>query len=313
MPIRLKLAASVVVVIIRPGTKVDLARKHIRGKGLNEHLVRQALVKDLDWVLACPTVFAPHPQIWQPDPTDFNVSHSVDAHFDALSAARAGKLGHYFETMAFALFSESPAWQILARNHVLSVDKRTLGELDLLLRNTKDGCVLHLELALKFYLWAGNQQTTNDGWIGAGLHDFLSRKARRLFSHQLALFDIANTQNAWPPTLPKPDAAAAWIPGRLFVPDGDTLTNMPSEFAGTPWVLNPAAHTSFWYEIDALEPSENRALAKGEWLRGESMADIQRPLPAQFSLKTATEPVYVVPKGWHTAAQTAIEHYVNAQ
>ena len=73
------------------------------------------------------------------------------------------RLGHRFETCVSAWFQHHPEWDIKAANHVVQLGKRTAGEIDLLVERA--GEVLHLELAVKFYLsTSGSAQW--DTWVG---------------------------------------------------------------------------------------------------------------------------------------------------
>ena len=61
------------------------------------------------------------------------------------------RLGHRFETCVSAWFQHHPEWDINAANYMVQLCKRTAGEIDLLVERA--GEVLHLELAVKFYLY----------------------------------------------------------------------------------------------------------------------------------------------------------------
>ena len=72
------------------------------------------------------------------------------------------RLGHRFETCVSAWFQHHPEWDIKAANHVVQLGKRTAGEIDLLVERA--GEILHLELAVKFYLALLVLRSGTRGW-----------------------------------------------------------------------------------------------------------------------------------------------------
>lgn len=93
------------------------------------------------------------------------------------------RLGHRFERCVSTWFHHHPEWAIEAANHVVQLGKRTAGEIDLLVERA--GEVLHLELAVKFYLsTSGSAQW--DTWVGVDPVDRLDVKLDK-FKTQLAL------------------------------------------------------------------------------------------------------------------------------
>jgi len=95
------------------------------------------------------------------------------------------KLGHYFENLIAYWFLINPGFQILHRNLVISDDKRTIGELDLLLREHATGKVIHVEVAVKFFL---KVNVDNKGYyLGPNLNDNLDKKFDKLINKQIEL------------------------------------------------------------------------------------------------------------------------------
>lgn len=272
---------------------------------MNEHLTRQAIRNDLDWVVKAPPLLAKGPLF----DFDGEVPEVPDDDIDALIPARSSKLGSYFEALALTLLKNHPDYRVLANNLPLHHNGRTLGEVDLLLINTKTDQILHLELALKFYLWTDGDGL-EQGWIGAGLHDFFPKKLNRLLDHQLPIAQIAQSLGAWPEDLPKPDVNLLWMPGRLYLPKNahaGVLTNFHNEHLPLP--LNPALPISHWMEVSDAQQSDMRALAKAEWMTGQSFTQVHRELPAQFQTNQQALPLYVLPNGWQTAAQQKMKSY----
>ena len=94
---------------------------------------------------------------------------------------RPMRLGKRFEQLVNWWFEACPEYEVLSKNLVIQGRDRTLGEMDLIVRDTQDSQVLHLELACKFYL-----QTRVSGswhhWVGMDPKDRLDLKLDKLES-----------------------------------------------------------------------------------------------------------------------------------
>lgn len=97
------------------------------------------------------------------------------------------KLGHLYEDALEQLVLASADWELLARNlQVFDSKKRTLGEIDFLIQEKRSGRVLHLELAVKFYL-AVRDEAGVECFPGPDPRDNWSAKLGRFLQHQLRL------------------------------------------------------------------------------------------------------------------------------
>ncbi|MEH6565342.1 MAG: DUF1853 family protein [Halopseudomonas sp.] len=146
-----------------------------------------------------------------------------------LAQTRDRRLGNYYERLWHALLSLAPDVEILAHNLALREAGRTLGELDLVIR-AANGEIVHLELAIKFYLGRPELQETDSNadcsdaalWWGPDPSDQLARKIQRLKEHQLPLGRHLQSGGKselfshYPGALPQPDCSAAWLQGCLF-------------------------------------------------------------------------------------------------
>lgn len=277
---------------------------------MNELGWKRVLTADLHWVLTCPPLLAPDKTLWQPAVRDFDLTKTVASHWQRLLQARSGKLGGYFEALVSALFSASDHWDVLAENLIIQNGKQTLGELDLLVQRRATAEVIHLELALKFYLWAAPAAATSLGWVGAGLQDFMLHKTQRLHRHQLQLARLAEDARQWPARLPFPDRTALWMPGRLYLPNSSSpLARV--RFGDTPWSLNPLAEKSYWRLHTPLD-TPLPALAKADWLCGRATTTMAiAALPAQV-LGAEQAPIYLVSASWQRLARQAISRQIPA-
>ena len=98
------------------------------------------------------------------------------------------KLGHLYEDALALLLESTPRYNILAQSLPIRQDAgHTLGELDYLLRDLVSDRLIHLELAVKFYLAV----ETDSGLLlpGPDARDHYFRKLEKMRSHQLVLVD----------------------------------------------------------------------------------------------------------------------------
>ncbi|EAR10526.1 DUF1853 family protein [Reinekea blandensis] len=277
---------------------------------MNEHLLYRAFTDDLEWILNTPSLLQDDIRLFRPDTLSSIDLHNIRPDAESLQRARRQKLGYYFEFLVRTLFEAHPDYDILAENQIIQSQSRTLGELDLLLRHRPDDRVIHLELALKFYLQVPSPGDLSTHWVGAGLKDFFHAKLHRLYHHQLRLPEKARVRNCWPEALPFPDESLLWLPGRLYVPaQADKYAQPVTHFMDTPWLLNEKAHCSYWLEAEQGIPPQAQALGKADWLNGRPLNDHSKPLPAQFSHPSYASPIYVVPFHWYSNALHAIHNY----
>jgi hypothetical protein len=188
--------------------------------------LRQSTVRDLAWVLLAPPLLSQLPG-QQRYPLQASCwgqqSYELSTWLLALDADSwllqkpVRRLGLYYERLwQFALHA-APDVEVLSANLPIRQQGHTLGELDLLLRDTQGAH--HLELAVKFYL----ARTDSDGthladWLGPGSHDRLDIKLDHLITHQLPLSCSPQAQeslNALQISQPEP---SLWLSGYLFYP-----------------------------------------------------------------------------------------------
>ncbi|WP_341937373.1 DUF1853 family protein [Marinimicrobium sp. C2-29] len=127
------------------------------------------------------------------------------------------RLGLYFEQLYRCLITDLLGWELLANNLQIAGAERTLGELDLVVRNPHTGTAEHHELAVKFYLGYGPAQTPR--WYGPNARDRLDLKTRRLLEHQSQMTRRPETAAALHALgIDAPLKARLFMPGYLFYP-----------------------------------------------------------------------------------------------
>lgn len=140
--------------------------------------------------------------------------------------------------------------EILAHNEQVIHEKRTLGELDFILKNSQSGLISHIELVYKFYLYDPEIPGNTACWIGPNRRDSLPEKLSRLQSKQFPLLHRMETL----PLLdrlgidPAEVSQKLCFKAHLFLPK--QLKNL-----GFPEV-NPEANSGFWIKSSDFTKEE---------------------------------------------------------
>lgn len=77
--------------------------------------------------------------------------------------------------------------EVLAHNEQVNYEKRTIGEIDFILKNSKTGNISHVELVYKFYLYDPEISNEEARWIGPNRKDSFPKKLHRLLDRQFPL------------------------------------------------------------------------------------------------------------------------------
>ena len=246
--------------------------------------LRQPVVRDLAWTLLSPPLleYSDWPQRhplagsgWARQPgrlADWllRLDEQPEPLLEWLARGPLRRLGLYYERLWQFALQAAPSILLLASNLPIRLGGRTLGELDLLLRD-EDG-IHHLELAVKLYL--GPQ--LGDGkdpahWLGPGSEDRLDRKLDHLTRHQLPLSSSRHGKLALADLRPDEVQARFWLGGYFFYPWPDGCAS--------PTGAHPLHCRGRWL-THARFPAFRADAGAGQW----------QPLPRQAWLATAQLP-----------------------
>ena len=196
---------------------------------MSKTLFAHRCVQDLAWVIASPPIISGninHTNWWKSNHCKHEHHRCLDTLtaldknpaplLTAIDQSKSHRLGHYFETLVAYWLTISPNYEVLLAGHPLRNANKTLGEIDFLLRERPTNKIIHLEVAVKFYLGTDELNNMNN-WHGPGLHDRLDKKFNHLCNHQTQL------TKKYPTLIPYTvDETACLIKGILFYPPKQT-------------------------------------------------------------------------------------------
>ena len=192
---------------------------------------------------------------------------------------KSKRLGYRFEAFINFWLQISPNYTLLAHNIQLIKDKQTLGEIDFIIQDSATRKIIHLEVAVKFYL--GSAPFEDDyRWFGTNTNDQLGKKQQHLIDHQTQLSlkypELINT---------KIDQKYCLVKGRLFYPFKlETPLTPPASATENHlkgvWLTQSDKSESVFDNRQPLYP-----LIKHEWLSLLQASDIKDRKPLVPSLK----------------------------
>lgn len=289
---------------------------------MDEFTWTQPFVRHLAWMLRAPRLLD-HPGGFHPGTMATPAAWQILAQWDrtpalappALRAPPARRLGHYFETLYRVLLEDVLGWQVLVSNLPVRVDGRTLGELDLVVRDPVSGSLQHHEIAIKFYLGYDGAQGVR--WYGPDARDRLDLKQSRLLQHQSRMTLLPATLQA----LTEQGIRGAVVPkvflaGYLFQPVAGDLrlpSTVPPDHGRGQWLTVSQAHRWLqgdWvplYKPDWLGPWQQMGAPDVGVVKGALSHIAERSRPALFArlgqdhgsgLWVEERRAFVVPESW---------------
>ena len=105
-------------------------------------------------------------------------------------------LGKRVEVFFQSELKATKTFDICFENIQVQKERRTIGELDIIIQDTNSKKITHVEIAYKFYLYDPNITGNNiEKWIGPNRNDNLSKKINKLSSHQFPLLFKQETKD----------------------------------------------------------------------------------------------------------------------
>jgi hypothetical protein len=217
--------------------------------------IKVDLQHDLHWLIGSQPLMSATEEVCLFKPQDAAPGANQWAtQLNTYPAQPAYRLGKHFEDCVERLFESSSTHHITARNIVIQTPARTLGELDLIYQNSSAE-VVHLELAIKFYLLSKGGTQLAD-FTGPAGHDRLDLKWDRLRQHQLPLshtglvLDFLQHQG-----IPVPTRRQLLLTGMLFYAYENWQSTTIEDIG-----LNPNHQRGWWlehHELNQLQPTQD--------------------------------------------------------
>lgn len=178
-----------------------------------------------------------------------------------------------YQHLCTAALANSEQYEIIAEEIQLNdSDGKTIGAIDLILKNRTLDQLEHWEVAIKFYL-------LHEGvWYGPNAHDQLHTKLDRMLSHQLKMSERPEFRQMLP--LDQSPKERLLMQGRLYInPFSNEVP--PKECLG--FALNPSQINGYWcYQSQwSLINKPLYHLSKPNWAIGTD--DFSQPIENQWS------------------------------
>lgn len=207
------------------------------------------------------------------------VDRQPEALLQHLSQKRSHRLGIYFESLWQFFLRHDPAVDLIAHNLPVHHEGRTLGEFDCLYFCHERQQVVHLELAVKFFLGHHRQNTdykkshtsSAQQWLGPDAKDRLDLKLAHLLQRQTRLSDTPAAINALQALNVTVGCKEVAVKGYLFAPNASAMPPPPA--------FNAARTMHTWLTcgqaLEALptQGDEFALLEKMQWLGPAQIED----------------------------------------
>lgn len=192
-------------------------------------------VRDLAWVIASPPLVSgtlDEVHWWSEEDclSEFNDCYEALCRLDIdpkpliihMANLKNSRLGSIFEGFISYWLKISPNYQELYQNIQIIEDKHTYGEIDFIIQAVSTGEIIHLEVAVKFYLGC-EPYADSYRWFGTNTKDQLGKKIDHLKLHQTQLTQ-KHPEQIKQFCSHNIDAKHCFIKGRLFYPEDSNET-----------------------------------------------------------------------------------------
>ena len=288
-------------------------------------------VRDLAWTVgSAPSLHVPKNPLFMLDEEHRRYladAHSMLMDLDSrpeslerwLASSTSTRLGLYFERLLYFWIKSNASLKLLAYNHQVSSQGRTLGAFDFIVGT--GGGPEHWEVAIKYYLGVTGDHDWST-WIGPNQRDRLDIKMNRMRTHQLALSQTPEGRQALTALgVNAAPVARLWIKGYFFRPWGAPVHGPHSASSPVQHLWIDTSCVAF-YLADCAEEIRWAIRQKPDWLSPIVQATqpmtrhelrgvlkvLEHPLMVSEFVKTddeyarETRRVFLVPHDWRRRA-----------
>ena len=175
------------------------------------------------------------------------------------------RLGHQMEFVFQRLISNSELYSIILHNLPVKDDKRTVGEIDFILKNIESERLIHIELTYKFYIIDNSISEPIHRLMGPNRRDMFFTKMQKIKNHQFELLHSPAGKKALQSKNVNSEELEhqCCFKAQLFVPYQITDIHIRP--------LNKDCVTGFWIRFDDFNSSEFKQHeyyipTKSEWV-----------------------------------------------
>lgn len=210
-----------------------------------------------------------------------------------LNRPKNKRLGFYSEALLSFFFQTFPGIELLLQNYQIIEDKRTLGEVDFIIK--WHDRIIHIECAVKFYLCDHSKNVQDlHSWIGPACKDDLGRKIKKVIEHQLPIINSSAFRKAYNYSNIE---SFIFLKGKLFV----------NKEVQCDWVRKNLLG-QYLYLNDLNNSGEHHLLSKPNWLSINNEKELNDatviftdnlPLKkAELVMSSGRHPFFIVPENW---------------
>lgn len=173
------------------------------------------------------------------------------------------KIGKQFEQLITSYFTWSQQWEIVLQNLQVIDRKKTIGEIDFIVKNLLDRKHYHIEVAVKFYLGTSDLSDPSN-WIGPNVTDNLKLKLDKLNTHQLLLSQHPSLKEKFNLLGIETITPSVWMKGILFRHKNELNSILPDSISSSPTI----GYWIYQKEVHLLSEEEGlwKILDRKEWI-----------------------------------------------
>lgn len=178
---------------------------------------------------------------------EIKLSPGLISDLKSLDHPRNSVLGKRMESFFELAIKHSNRYQIIASNLQVIQNKKTIGEIDFLLRDLQNSKILHVELVYKLYVFDDTFSSDMAKWIGPNRKDSLPEKMEKLQVKQFPLLYREETKK-YLKTLeidPRQIEQQLCFKAQLFYPEN------PNHAASS--IVNPECFRGKWINLKEFQ------------------------------------------------------------
>ncbi len=188
---------------------------------------------------------------------------------ETINSSNRYRLGEQFEHYWKVAFLLHPHFDLIEFNLQVIINQKTIGEFDFIVFDKVRNKFIHVEVALKFYLWATSPMNQ---WIGPNANDRWHLKQHKLLNHQLKLSKQQEVALWLESKSLVIEQSVGLVKGRVFVPNGSALSlDFSNDVSMNIDGLNQSNQVHFYFTLKDflahLEKNQNESgFIKWQWL-----------------------------------------------